>query len=534
MSALRMQRFCLWLLGSALLVGAAAPARALSDSVGPAGIDARRLQDPPYDLTGRKIGLGQVEVGRPGMFGVDKPFSTALRALNVAGIFLRDEPTKVSTHLDAHAVMVATLMVSQDKRLRGVAPSARLYASAVGSPQNAAQPEECLASQHVAEQNGGDVRAINFSFGEPLRRDPRPNATLDGNALLTRCIDWSARVHNTLYIVAGNQGSGGIPIPTDNYNGINVAASVRRDGQFAKLDFSNLSALPEGIGRTTILREINDDGRRSIDLVAPGSAIEVYDLQGRVIPVWGTSFAAPHATATVALLQEFGDRALAQGLPNWSIASRRSEVMRAVLLNAADKIADRGDGTYLGMARTLRSKGEDTWLDGQAAANPSVPLDIEIGAGHLNAFRAYQQFSAGQFGPETAVPARGWDYGTLALGESRDYVLAQPLRGGSFAAITLTWHRHVELDDRNGNQRYDLGEDFRDRGLNNLDLYLLPADSDSSVASVCQSISSVDSVEHIFCPVPATGRYKLRLEYRQQANELSQPYGLAWWTQPAS
>ncbi|NJL01213.1 MAG: S8 family serine peptidase [Spirulinaceae cyanobacterium SM2_1_0] len=531
---MQIRQLWLWLLGGVLLAGFATPVRALSDSVDEPGIDARRLHTPPYDLTGRKIGIGQVEVGRPGLFGLDKPFSSILRALDVTAVFLRDEPAKGSTHLDTHAVMVATVMVSRDKRLRGVAPDARLYASAIGSLRDAGQPEECLASQHVAAQNGNDVRAINFSFGEPLRRDPRPNATLDGNALLTRCIDWSARVHNTLYVVAGNQGRGGIPIPTDNYNGLNVAASVRREGRFTKLDFSNLSELPEGVGRTTILREINEGGRRSIDLVAPGSGIEVYNLNGEIMPVWGTSFAAPHVTATIALLQEFGDRVLAQGRPNWSLDARRSEVMRAVLLNAADKLLDSGDGTYLGMARTLLSKGNETWLDGTAARDPAVPLDIEIGAGHLNAYRAYQQFEAGQWRAEAAVPSRGWDYGEVAVTSSRDYTFDAPLRGGSFVAATLTWHRHVELNDANGNDRYDIGENFSDRGVNNLDLYLLPADGDDTAASVCQSVSTVDSVEHIFCPVPSSGRYKLRVQYRQQVNEASQPYGLAWWTQAAN
>jgi len=39
--------------------------------VGEAGIDALRLHDPP-NLLGRKIGIGQVEIGRPGQFGLDK------------------------------------------------------------------------------------------------------------------------------------------------------------------------------------------------------------------------------------------------------------------------------------------------------------------------------------------------------------------------------------------------------------------------------------------------------------------------------
>jgi hypothetical protein len=47
---------------------------------------------------------------------------------------------------------------------------------------------------------------------------------------------------------------------------------------------------------------------------------------------------------------------------------------------------------------------------------------------------------------------------------------------------------------------------------------------------VASSISAEDSVEHIFAPIPTTGRYKLRVVYRQQVtDDLAQSYGLAWW-----
>jgi hypothetical protein len=64
----------------------------------------------------------------------------------------------------------------------------------------------------------------------------------------------------------------------------------------------------------------------------------------------GTSFAAPQVTATVALLQEFGDLAVRRTLlerklglsqSHWSLDSRRHEVMKAVLMNSTDKIKDR-------------------------------------------------------------------------------------------------------------------------------------------------------------------------------------------------
>ena len=517
---------------SASCLSAPVIASALESTLGTNGIDALRLHQAPYNLIGRKIAIGQVEIGRPGMFGWDKAVSKN-RAISLAAVFLRNGPAKSNSGVDPHAYNVAGMMVSQDKALPGVAPGARLYSSAVGSTKNMGQPEECLSAQHIALQNGGDVRAINFSFGEPLSRDPRPEATLDGNALLTLCVDWSSRVHDVLYAIAGNQGKGGIPIPTDNFNGVNVAFSSRRGGVFNKVDVANLAGANQGVSGKLAGREFDLNGRRAISLVAPGNNIPLLNPDGKLNKVTGTSFAAPQVTATVALLQEFADRQMRTKQPHWSIDSRHHQVMKAVLLNSADKIQDSGDGLRLGMSRTLIDKQNQNWLDSDAYKDPKIPLDAQMGAGHLSAFRAYQQFSAGQWQPSAAVPAIGWDYHAVDTGASVDYVLAKPLKQASFVAITLSWDRLVELNDKNKNQQYDVGENFRDRGLNNLDLYLVKADAQNSDAgAVCSSISQIDSVEHIFCPIAAAGNYKIRVQIRQKLNEVTQPYSLAWWSVP--
>ncbi len=515
------------------------PVLALTTSVGSEGIDALRLHQPPYNLFGRKIALGQVEIGRPGQFGLDKSVSKN-RSIALAGVFQGNQPAKSNKGVDPHAYNVAGVMVSNDKGFQGVAPGARLYSSAVGSIKGMGQPEECLSAQHIALQNGNDVRAINFSFGEPLSRDPRPEPVLDGKALLTLCVDWSSRVHNVLYAIAGNQGKGGIPIPTDNFNGMNVAFSSRRGEIFRKLDVSNLVAINQSMTARLSGKELNLGPRRTINIVAPGNRISLLNPNGEIKKVTGTSFATPHVTGTVALLQEFGDRTLVKQkkLPSsqkvkvaWSIDSRRHEVMKAVLLNSSEKIKDDGNGLKLGMTRTLIDKQNKDWLDSDAYKDAAIPLHTQMGTGHLNAFRAYQQFSAGQWSPEKAVPAIGWDYRAIFAGTSTDYTLAKPLQKGSFVSITLAWDRLVELGDTNKNGKYDKGEIFRDRGLNNLDLHLVKADGkDKNNRSTCASVSQVDSVEHIFCPVPEDGNYKISVKFKNSINEPTQPYALAWWT----
>jgi hypothetical protein len=505
------------------------PAIALDTPLDSSGIDVLQLRQPPYNLTGRKIGIGQVEIGRPGMFGWDKSVSSN-PVIPLAGVFRRNQVAKPNNGVDNHAYNVAGIMVSNHKAFPGVAPGARLYSSAVGATKTSAQEEECLSAQYIALQNGGDIRAINFSFGEPLSRDPRPDPVLDGNALLTQCIDWSTRVHNVLYAIAGNQGKGGIPIPTDNYNAINVAFSSRREGIFQKVDVSNLAMISEGFGRRLVGKELNLGGRGAIGIVAPGNNISVLKANGTTGKVTGTSFAAPQVTGTVALLQEFGDRQLRKKASGWTTAARRHEVMKAVLLNAAEKIKDKGDGLHLGMTRTLINKQNQDWLDSEAYKNPKIPLDDQMGAGHLNAFRAYQQFSAGQWNSSSKVPVMGWDYHQVNANNAVEYLLDKPLQKQGFVSITLVWNRLVELGDKNKNGQFDGGEVFLNRGLNNLDLYLVKADAKNAQEGiVCSSVSFADSVEHIFCPVPATGKYKIRVQFKQQVNEPIQSYALAWW-----
>jgi subtilisin family serine protease len=536
MAQQQMVKRLVWLLGGLGISLAGAPVFALVHSVGEAGIDARRLHEDPYSLTGEKIAIGQVEIGRPGRFGLDKAAANNL-VVKVTQLFFRDGPARANDLVDGHATNVASVMISTDKYLTGVAPDAQLFSSAVGMVRRNGQPQECLASQTVALQNGGDVRATNFSFGESLAQDPRPEPVLDGNALLTQCVDWSASTHDVLYVIAGNQGRGGIPIPTDNFNGVNVANSTQVDGQFVKVDFSNLgSDAGTVIGRDPAT-ESNVGPRRSISLVAPGTNVEMINPDGSMVRATGTSFAAPHVTATVALMQEYGDRQIRANERNWSVDARRHEVMKAILMNSADKVKDTGDGLNLGMTRTVVTQSNRNWLDSDAYRDRKIPLDNQLGTGHLNAYRAYQQFSPGQWSPEAAVPAIGWDYRTVASNdeapEYRDYVFEQPLQAGSFVSATLAWDRKVNLQDQNQNELFEVEEAFEDQGLNNLDIYLMPAEENDVDDSIWSSVSEVDSVEHIFHRVPETGRYKIRVVYRDRVHDAVQPYAFAWWTMPA-
>ncbi|MFQ3629723.1 MAG: peptidase S8 and S53 subtilisin kexin sedolisin, partial [Cyanobacteriota bacterium] len=93
------------------------------------GIDARRVQSEPYNLLGRKIAIGQVEIGRPALFGLDKTAANNF-AVRVRQVFFRDGLARPNDTVDPHAASVASVMVSSDKLVQGVAPEAKLYAAA--------------------------------------------------------------------------------------------------------------------------------------------------------------------------------------------------------------------------------------------------------------------------------------------------------------------------------------------------------------------------------------------------------------------
>ncbi len=522
------------LLGAVIGVTAVAYPVAAASYLGEGGINSLYLRRSPYSLTGHKIAIGQMEMKRPVQYHWDK-LGRWNPPYRLAGLFHLEQLVPKNRHLDSHAGMVAQMMISQDKRYPGVAPGAKLYSTALSPLKQNQQPQQCQAAQFLSQRNGGDVRAINLSYGEKLERDERETPTLDGNALLTLCLDWLSHRYGVLFVVAGNQGTGGIPIPTDHYNGMTIAFSMSsqqgkgqrdREGIYNRLGFSNLSQRPVGIGRRLIRKEINTQERQGVNLVAPGSNFPLYDINGKLDIQTGSSFAAPLVTGTVALLQEYGDRQLTQPAPSsqWTVATRRPEVMKAILINSAVKIRH----ASLGTTYTLFDKHNRHWLEKSAFINERIPLDLQLGGGQLNALRALQQFQAGSHSPDQqSVPAIAWHYGQIST-TPQTYSLVAPLLQGSYAVVTLVWPRQVNLQDTNGNQQFDPGETLQAASLTNLDLALVRTDGGKSVT--CASRSRVDNVEHFFCPIPATGQYQIQVRSPEGGRIQTQSYALAWWT----
>jgi hypothetical protein len=511
------------------------------------------------------IPIGQVETGRPGKAVADGGFDDAAhssphvvptnvyrRSTSGAGI--------ANLYTTDHAEEVGSIIIGTDTidpdgggprtAPTGVALGAHLYSSATDVVPLPPDPHEvvALSLNHLATLPGIEVKAINVSTGLDFDAN---HSLSDGNPKLTQFVDWSAAAHDVLYVASGYEGNFN-PVPKDNFNGITVAYSAQENGKYRRVAAANDSSVDA------------EGDRTSIGLLAPGDNVDVTALNATVVDN-GTSFAAPHVTGTAALLHQYANEQILNG--GWDpMSSRRHETMKAVLLNSAEKFNDNESvtvpgqgnpveaGRLLGMTRTVLKEPQPgnpdpTWFDSAAwddsleGAGSAIPLDEEMGAGHLNARRARTQFAAGEFESDAGdVSTIGWDYGTTTGAEDvNKYRFAGELLGGSFISITLAWDRLVEFaNDTAPFGQYNAGDTFAeyvDDGLNppdddvtnDLDILLLPKFALTDFQTIAWSRSPVGTLEHLFFQIPETGEYEFWIRQHDTDAGTNQNYAVAWW-----
>ena len=416
----------------------------------------------------------------------------------------------------------------------------------------AAYRDNILTAQYIANSVGADV--INYSASKPKAS---AGDLTDGNSQLTLGYDWIATRFDALNVVLGYQGvptPSGLPLPTDHFNGMTIARSERLGGVYRLVSPQN-----------NYSQDATGD-RTSVSLIAPGGNVEVADHGNTERIEQGSSFAAPHVTGTAVLLRQYAEeRIMNAPSTQWGANARRHEVMKAVLMNSADKIEEGTapppgalpipPGGLLGMERTVvMQDGTSTWFDSPAyddgfeGQGQFFALDEQMGAGHLNANRALTQFRTGERNYDAGdVPLIGWDYGTTTdTGElnANRYQFEEELLGGSFISIMLAWDREVTFQtDTAPTDIYNSGDSFApyvddqidppdDDVINSLSLYLLPRGGALN-QYIAASIMNVGTVDHIYFQIPETDEYEFLVIQDDTDLGNTQDYAVAWWAKSA-
>ncbi len=537
------------------------------NSAGPNGVSATGL-----GLNGSGVVIGQVEPGRPGRATVDGAANTNA-LVPVSQVYSNSGAAIADFFIDNHAMGVAGTMISQGGLTGGIAQGATLVSGSLRRGDSDATDftnSGRFINANSTIQNVIDRGAviINHSWGTvPVGYSTQPPANagiLNGNSQLTMMIDWSSNRYGTLHVIAGNEQGNAVfsTIPTDTFNGLVVGATeAGPDGRFTR--FSNYN----------VVTALPTDGRRTIHLVAPGTGTTLADLgTGNTYTADGTSFAAPHVSAVAALMYQ-----RATNMGGFNAAATNPYVMRAILMNSADKVSGilGMDRTILRSAGTLNQNGTadpgantNNWLQQRAAeggdlTRNAIPLDTQLGTGAINASRALTQLNAGIQDPTNivggqAVTQLGWSAYSIPLGVDRDYVLAQPMAANDWISVTLTWERDVTLTnitgaaahfdgeyytDLNNNQLYTAGTDVlhdtNGNGTYQPDTYdffnpMTLVDLDIQIVNslgqvILTSNSRIYSVEHIFAQVPANDTYTIRVVNIDGSAVNPTFYGLAWW-----
>ncbi|MGL4512998.1 MAG: hypothetical protein ACRCT8_07880 [Lacipirellulaceae bacterium] len=161
----------------------------------------------------------------------------------------------------------------------------------------------------------------------------------------------------------------------------------------------------------------------------------------------------------------------------------------------------------------------------------------------MNVQRAVEQYRAGSTGTGNVGDA-GWDFRRSGgVGDRFEYAIGTAVQQYGYIAATVVWDRVVTKTG--STMRFDQGDQFFPYAdvtdvISNLDLYVLPANSNDIVDAVASSTTTEDNVEHIFFKAQAGGQYKIVVLHNGApfassdglALGLDAPtdFAVAWWS----
>lgn len=423
----------------------------------------------------------------------------------------------------------------------GIAPDTDLRSGAVASNWGAGPAYELgfnffqssFTVPYLTHFGSADV--INSSWG---------GTDSDVDNFLAVGVDGLAneRPSTTFVTSAGNDGPDANTVgwPGSGYNSITVGA-LQNDNDVYDSVANFSSRGPQDYRDPT--NGIVTGERAAIDIAAPGTDLTAAFYGGQSggnhaglagsanIPgddlysggLAGTSFAAPITAGAASLIDSasYNTGALAA-----NAHSRDARVVKAVLLNSADKIPG-------------WDNGQTAHVNGNGGVQTTQSLDWASGAGALNLDRAFDQYLsvgtrdvAGLGGGN--VDVFGWDFGQVENGATNVYAITPQLLGGSPFTITLDWFRDRQIDEDNlptnsGGDPFITEDTVFDLAQANLDLII----RDRVTADVIsESISMYNVVEHLHFTLPKTSFYDIYVHFDGTTfgNLGAEQYGLAWWS----
>jgi hypothetical protein len=418
----------------------------------------------------------------------------------------------------------------------GAAMGGRLGGSLPGGYQQGIAHGATLRSSALATSWSGSAYALNFGFSAASSLNHAASVLGQANVANSSFgfIDASsssgfgvafdgvtrANPRTTWVFSAGNSGPGGntVGAPASGYNGISVGATGPGNGYTTVASFSSRGPQDYADPENGTISGV----RAPVDILAPGQSLTLAfyggqtggngtSLSGSTLTagtdlysdnVAGTSFAAPIVAGGATLLN---DASISLGMGQ---NSRESRVIKAVLMNSADKLAGWTNNPTVISGASVTTQG----------------VDFAQGAGQMNLTKAYAQYTggvqdvAGSGGG--AIATVGWDYGGFGneLADN-DYAFTTVLLGGTDFTATLAWFR-----DRTYNPDTFIVADV---SFANLDLQLW----DSTFTTLFASSEGLyDSNEHLSLTIPATGSYGIRVSRKDNmfGALAGVEYGLAW------
>lgn len=404
----------------------------------------------------------------------------------------------------------------------GMAPGTTLGSAAIATSTNSdgsfSTSAQSLSAYSYAATHG-DV--LSTSIGDSS--DPA------GIGIFSGLLDSLAlsNPNTTMVAAAGNSGpTGNVGGPASGYNSISVGALDGPTSYNFVATFSSLSPQPTAWydGTNSYYYDNGAATRPGVDLVAPGTDIVMPPLMTvgsnsisfNYYSLAGTSFATPLVAGGAALLDS---TAKTYFDPSLIDAATQSVVVKAVLMNSADKLSG--------------------WNNGQQLVNGVITttqaLDYAMGAGRMNLDTAFTQYTTSACvttyqgiswtGLNLQVANVGWAYGTVLLGGSNNYTFANQLFAGQQIAVTSDWLRNQVWNS--------VTNDYVDVAQAELDLMIYQVLSGGSDLLVAESISPVSTTQELYFQIPNTGTYMIDVGYPTNLFDFSdgyaaQDYGLAW------